>query len=629
MLLIFVGLLLLGYLYFVRGQEGFATQGTTPAANQTSAITTDTPGATTTNPTASKPAAKDIEDIQERLKNFMLLVEQKLPDDTDLAPKLKKTVVFLMGESADLKKKLKLALANFDTSGFSVAEFGKLRERIDTATELLRDAKVTAKKASPVDVQKTLDELNRFSNLAEQKRPENTDLAEDAKEQVMNLRDQIPDLEQRLLAALAQSDASDYTKLKLERLNARISKAINDLGNARTKGAGAGTQIQQTVTMPRPDTDETYAAVINSDEQPTVAAGAVGVITIEQLKDLVSRIEKEHLRLSNLRSTAATITSRIQQLASLKADLGEIITKVEAKQMKLEDVPITPDAAQLFLGQLQNESGTLPPLIVPAGSVPDFIKAPASIAEYAGIPGGEQAVEQLLSAAKDLRWSLEVRLEYDPQLKTRDAMLGRIENIIKNLTMLSVSETPIPPQIHDAYLKELKSMQHNFETDLPNKKGGDVGAMSRLMTEYSRTGQGAPEPSASSVSTAQGAGFGPQDNTFPHGEFSPDVLIRPGFLMNDDQIRHRASAASFIPAAGGPDYKQRALDLCRQVKSAQLGGTKTFGCIENPDEVGPSYDWKGNFTMVCNRLGDSWGSAYPAQFGCPPYDPTAKFSSGF
>ena len=71
------------------------------------------------------------------------------------------------------------------------------------------------------------------------------------------------------------------------------------------------------------------------------------------------------------------------------------------------------------------------------------------------------------------------------------------------------------------------------------------------------------------------------------------------------------------------------MELCRQIKSAQLGDTKSFGCIENPDTVGPDYSWQGNFKMICNRLGDSWGRSYPEQFGCPSYDPTAKFSSNF
>jgi hypothetical protein len=388
--------------------------------------------------------------------------------------------------------------------------------------------------------------------------------------------------------------------------------------------------VEPVVAIPKPTDDATYAAVIAQEPAPTVAAGPVGVITLAQLKDLVKRVGEEHLRLSNLRSTAATVQTRLQQLEALKVNVSEMITKVELKQMKLEDVPITPDAATKFLATLKSDSEPVPPLIVPAGSTEELIKAPNGVAEYAGIPAGEQAVQQLLTAARDLRWSMDVRLEYDPHLKTREAMLGRLENIIRNLQTLSVSESAIPPKIHDSYLKELHSIQGQLKAQPATAGGGDVGAMSRLPTAYARTPSGIPEPGPQSVATAQGAGFGPQANTFPHGEVSPDVYIRPGFVMNDTQIERRGSAASFEPSSvAGPDYKARALEICRQIKSGALGDTASFGCIANPDEVGPTYNWKGNYTMVCNRLGDSWGRNYPAQFGCPPYDPTAKFSSGF
>jgi hypothetical protein len=564
------------------------------------------------------------------LKNFALLADQKFPTDTDLKGRDLINVRRLLQNEPMLKTKLKKALANFDTSGFTVSEFAGLRTRIDSATAALRGATVTSPKASPVQVQSTIDALGRFSTLATQKRPENTDLPEDKKAEMMELRDSVPDLEQRLLAALAQSDASPFTQNKLSALRTRIISATTALNNASVVGAGAGRKVEQTVPVPSPMRDETYAAMVAAEPQPTVVAGPVGVITLQQLKDLVKRIDAEHLRLSNLRSTSATVTMRIQQLQLLKTNVSEFVTKIESKQMKLEDVPITPDAASKFLAGLKGNTGPVPPLIVPLGSVPKVVKAPTGVAQYAGISAGEQAAAKLLSAAKDLRWSMEVRLEYDPHLKMRDQMLGRIENIIKNLTTLSVSETPIPPHIHDSYMKEIQGIQRSFAADpLKQRGGGDVGAMSRLPTGYARTPQGAPRPSAESVNVAQGAGFGPQDNTFPHGEISPDIQIRPGFAMNDEQIARRASAASFIPAAGGADYKARALEICRQVKSAQLGDPISFGCITNPDEVGPSYDWKGNYTMVCNRLGDSWGRSYPAQFGCPPYDPTAKFSSGF
>jgi hypothetical protein len=632
---IILGVVLIFILFYLNNtHEGFttsmrATQGSVPGATQNSAIPKDTPGATSSDPTAAVPQAKDIEDMMERLKNLRLLAMEKSPSETSLSPSNRRKVQTLINNIPALEAKLKKALGNFDTSGLTLDELKKQRAETDNAIELLRNARVVAPRASPVEVQQTLDTLKQFTTLTTQKVPENTDLAPAAKTRIMQLRDSVPDLEQRLLAALAQSDASPYTSMRLRAIRTQITSANNELRTAKVVGSGAGTQIEPTVRIPSPTQDETYAARVAAEPQPTVVAGPIGVISVAQLKDLVTRINEESLRLSNLRSTSATITARIQQLTLLKANIGEFITKVERGQMKLEDVPITPDAATKFLTGLKSNSEPVPPLIVPAGSMPKPIKAPTGVSQYAGIPAGEQAVAKLLSAAKDLRWSMEVRLEYDPQLKMREKMLERIENIIKNLTKLSVSETPIPPKIHADYLRQIQAMQTAFKNNPPAYKGGAEGAMSRLPTGYARTPQGLPNPSADAVSVAQGAGFGPQANTFPHGEVSPDITIRPGFVMNDDQIARRASAASFIPAAAGPDYKARALEICRQVKAAQLGDAKSFGCIENPGEVGSSYDWKGNYSMVCNRLGDSWGRAYTEQFGCPPYDPTAKFSSGF
>lgn len=113
---------------------------------------------------------------------------------------------------------------------------------------------------------------------------------------------------------------------------------------------------------------------------------------------------------------------------------------------------------------------------------------------------------------------------------------------------------------------------------------------------------------------------------FPNAGPQPDSKIRPGYAMNDESIARRASASAFDPSTvGGPDYKQRAQDLCNQVGQADLAPPKNFGCIANPDEVGPDYSWKGNYQMICNRLGDTWGGWYPEMVGCPPSNPTAKF----
>ena len=105
-----------------------------------------------------------------------------------------------------------------------------------------------------------------------------------------------------------------------------------------------------------------------------------------------------------------------------------------------------------------------------------------------------------------------------------------------------------------------------------------------------------------------------------------DSMMRPGFQMNDDSLAQRASASAFDPSTvGGPNWKKRAQELCEQVGSAGLAPPGNFGCIEDDSTVSKDYSWKGNYEMVCNRLGDTWGGWYPEMMGCPP--PTNKFQS--
>jgi hypothetical protein len=100
---------------------------------------------------------------------------------------------------------------------------------------------------------------------------------------------------------------------------------------------------------------------------------------------------------------------------------------------------------------------------------------------------------------------------------------------------------------------------------------------------------------------------------------SNDYRIRPGYEMSTEEIAKRGSRASFDPTqVGGPDYKKNVKFLCSQIKAAKLGEPREFGCIENQEEdVGPEYSWKGNYKMVCARLGNTWGEWYPEMFGCP------------
>ena len=140
---IILGVVLLFILFYLDNtHEGFttsvsATQGRVPGATQTSAIPKDTPGATSSDPTAAVPQAKDIEDMQERLKNLRLLAMEKSPSETSLSPSNRRKVQTLINNIPALEAKLKKALANFDTSGLTLEELKKQRAETDNAIELL------------------------------------------------------------------------------------------------------------------------------------------------------------------------------------------------------------------------------------------------------------------------------------------------------------------------------------------------------------------------------------------------------------------------------------------------------------------------------------------------------------
>lgn len=495
--------------------------------------------------------------------------------------------------------------------------------------------------AQPKDIEAAIEALKNYKLLATTIDPATTTLSPMDRVKAVHYKNTADLMINQLNTGLANpsrftvSDISNIRKI-VDELTTKLRSATPAAASPTASATPAPTApiapAPTAPTAPTPPTqlqkDIAYTKAVNSIPQPTVAAGPVGKITLGDLKGLLARINEEKAYLTRLRSTEPTMVARLGQLTKLAADLGDMISSVERGASKIEDIPITPDAAKAFLAGIKNP-GPIPPLIVPHGTTPKSIKASPKVSEFPGVPFSNAQVQTLLEAAKNLKWSMDVRLEYDPAIAHRERMLERLEKIIKLLVNASISNTPLNKQSFNAMANELKQIQSGMLAQPPINKMAlaPEGAMNRLSTNYSRVGSEAPRPDPMQLLAAQGAGLGTQAGRFPHGEISPDVYIRPGFAMNDDQIAHRASAASYETAAvGGPDYKKRSLDLCRQIKQAQLGDLQSFGCILNPDEVGPNYSWKGNYTMVCNRLGDSWGRNYPAQFGCPPYDPTAKFS---
>ena len=245
----------------------------------------------------------------------------------------------------------------------------------------------------------------------------------------------------------------------------------------------------------------------------------------------------------------------------------------------------------MFLKNIENDP--LPSLIAPKGestkTASDFAHAKGTTGVAAGTFGVpmDANVQKLMESAKDLKWSIEATVMYDPTVAQRDKLIERLA------------------------IGPYGGITGDVRPEIPTS--------TRIPT--SSLGSNVYSPSGENVKKACDGG------SIKSNETSPDVYSRPGMLMSDEAIKRRASGNQPIAAdaTGNLDYKQRSIDLCNQIKSSGLGDPKNFGCIADPAQVGPSYSWKGNYKMVCSRLGNTWGGFYPEMMGCGKYDPVKAF----
>ena len=206
---------------------------------------------------------------------------------------------------------------------------------------------------------------------------------------------------------------------------------------------------------------------------------------------------------------------------------------------------------------------------------------------------------EISTAAQDLTWDLHIG--YDPKVTIQRQLLKQLQQLTTDIKGMSGPEL-------DTKMLELNVLQQQMAT-YDRRRTAESTAPLEAYTS------GPVATIATPTMLAEGWTRTPSQ---PNPAAANDLSSRPGYEMTTDAIVHRASNASYTDTASGPDYKQRALFLCKQIRGAELGDPKEFGCIADPEhDVGPDYSWRGNYKMVCNRLGSAWGGWYPEMFGCP------------
>ena len=375
----------------------------------------------------------------------------------------------------------------------------------------------------------------------------------------------------------------------------------------------------------------------------TATATPPNQISLNDLSMLLERTNDEILRLTNLRSTSPTITTRINNLTELAADVRAMMTDVTNGKLKLEDVPISAEAAQSFIESPSDASQPIPEIITPAAASDTLTDVSNTGMSVGSMIGGEQgflgglvgnsAIQGMLLQAQNMKWTIQLSLGYDPATAARDKILTRITAIEKRLAEYAISETPMNPTLLSAFQRELDTLyalanQSQQSQQSQSQQTQQSQSLNRMEPASTRIQSMPLSDSGFPTAKSTSAAGGNYDTPSGRSSVNEDAMYRPGFIMNDDTIARRGSGAAYDDSAvGHADYKPRALHLCKQIREANLGDPASFGCIANPSEVSSDYSWRGNYLMACNRLGDTWGGWYPEMFGCPPYDPQAKFSA--
>lgn len=384
----------------------------------------------------------------------------------------------------------------------------------------------------------------------------------------------------------------------------------------------------------------------NTEAAVKAVAGLIpkdGGISIKDLQETIDRAKKEQKRLDDLRSEAPDIKKRSLTLEKVRLDLEQMVTKITKGDMTIDQVPIAKKELVTFLTSVVNPTGNIKP--IPGMTGAQGKKRSGSNSSRGSRSRGSrgrggktqkdkdehgivatidynEAVKQLKSATKDLIW--DVRVGYDPRTTLQRRANERVVEISKHIENGKLKKGELKAKMLELDILKQQIMTYNrrsftesTESDIDAYESFNTSSPAAITTEGYQ-----PAP----VQVARSQPMPKKDDakmfhTIESPISSNDWRIRPGFEPTQDYIEKRASAASFDDSLAVPDYKKRVKFLCQQIRDAELGDPREFGCIEKQDEdVNPDYSWRGNYKMVCSRLGTTWGDWYPEMFGCPKVD---------
>jgi len=328
-------------------------------------------------------------------------------------------------------------------------------------------------------------------------------------------------------------------------------------------------------------------------------------VKVKDIEMVIERTINEKNLLTSIRSEDPVTQKRLANLLKIISDMNDLLDRIKRGKIDIKDVPFSKNDLRVLYSDIKNtKKSDVKSITTP--EVNNKVANKNTLTEN-GLALDKNYGDLLGSYMKDLSW--DIRVAYNPEVTLKRNILDRIDTIKGDLKAGRLTEDQIKDKLLELNIVKQKQSSENSRLVTRSEKA----LKPYNKTDYADAKEGyQPTP----VEFTNGAKI-IQSTSF-NDNMSQDWLSRPGYDMTNERIKTRGSDSSFDPTTvGGPDYFQRAQFLCNQISDAGLGTPSEFGCIDGKAVVSPEYSWKGNYLMVCSRLGTVWGGWYPEMFGCP------------
>ena len=276
--------------------------------------------------------------------------------------------------------------------------------------------------------------------------------------------------------------------------------------------------------------------------------------SLNELKNIVTRIDTTTTLLSSAGTTDPVFRARIEALKSLKTQIQDIIKEVETGARMESEIPITHKNYQEFLKSVSNTNSPITNLMK-NNNLPTTLADLFPTYSY-GDASGANLVKYLFNQYaetlfKGLSWDLNLRYTGESEQKLASSLANSIGMALASSNITS-QPVGVPPSITGG--KPLESP--------------------------------------------------PADN---RGEFGSTISN----IQQPTMDNKKATAPTKF------DWHERSNFICDAIQKRGLK-PDDFGCLKPDQYVSENFSWRGYAKMICNRLGTSYDTGLPETCGCPP-----------